>query len=83
MMQPTSTYRVQFRGDMTLERAAAFAGYYAALGVSHVYASPIFTATPGSTHGYDVANFTEIDPVIGGTPAFENLSAALKEEASA
>ncbi len=80
MIQPTSTYRIQFRGDMTLERAAELAGYYAALGISHVYASPVFTATPGSTHGYDVANFAEIDPVIGGRPGFEALSAALKQQ---
>jgi (1->4)-alpha-D-glucan 1-alpha-D-glucosylmutase len=40
---------------------------------------PIFTATPGSTHGYDVANFAEIDPVIGGRPPSRPF-AALKEQ---
>jgi (1->4)-alpha-D-glucan 1-alpha-D-glucosylmutase len=79
MIRPTATYRIQFRGDMTLGKAAELAGYFAALGVSHVYASPIFTATPGSTHGYDVANFGEIDPVIGGLEGFGELARALEE----
>ena len=78
MIHPSSTYRIQFRGDMTLARAAELAPYYAALGVTHVYASPIFTATPGSAHGYDVANFNEIDPVIGGMQGFDELSDALR-----
>jgi (1->4)-alpha-D-glucan 1-alpha-D-glucosylmutase len=78
MIRPSSTYRIQFRGDMTLARAAQLAPYFASLGISHVYASPIFTATPGSTHGYDVADFAEIDPVIGGIEAFETMSQALE-----
>jgi len=79
MIHPTGTYRLQFRGDMTLDRAAELVPYLAELGMSHLYASPLFTATPGSTHGYDVANFAEIDPVLGGMPAFERLSEALRK----
>ena len=66
MIRPTSTYRLQFRDGMTFETAAALAPYLAKLGISHLYASPIFTAAPGSTHGYDVADFREIDPALGG-----------------
>ncbi|HWT31020.1 MAG TPA: alpha-amylase family glycosyl hydrolase, partial [Propylenella sp.] len=76
MIRPTATYRIQFRGEMMLDRAAELAGYFARLGISHLYASPIFTATPESTHGYDVADFREIDPVIGGMAGFEALSGA-------
>jgi (1->4)-alpha-D-glucan 1-alpha-D-glucosylmutase len=79
MIEPSATYRVQFRGEMTLMKAAELAGYFAALGISHIYASPIFTATPGSPHGYDVANFNEIDPAIGGMEGFEKLSLALRD----
>jgi (1->4)-alpha-D-glucan 1-alpha-D-glucosylmutase len=79
MIRPAATYRIQFRGGMTLDKAAELAGYFAALGVSHLYASPIFTATPGSTHGYDVADFREIDPVIGGMAGFEALSQAMRQ----
>lgn len=79
MIRPTSTYRVQFRGGMSLNRAAELASYFAALGISHLYASPVFTATPGSTHGYDLADFNAIDPVIGGMEGFDILSRSLQE----
>jgi (1->4)-alpha-D-glucan 1-alpha-D-glucosylmutase len=78
MTRVTATYRLQLRGDMSLSRAAGLVPYLARLGVSHLYASPIFTATPGSTHGYDVTNFSEIDPAIGGLEAFHALSKVLK-----
>ena len=77
MIRPTATYRLQFRGNMTLGEAAGLAGYFAKLGISHLYASPIFTAAPDSTHGYDVADFDEIDPVIGGMEGFATLSREL------
>jgi (1->4)-alpha-D-glucan 1-alpha-D-glucosylmutase len=80
MIRPTSTYRLQFRGDMDLDRAAGLARYFARLGISHLYASPVFTAAPDSTHGYDVADFCAIDPAIGGIDGFKRLSAALKTE---
>jgi (1->4)-alpha-D-glucan 1-alpha-D-glucosylmutase len=51
--------------------------YLDALGVSHLYASPLFTATPGSTHGYDITDPTTIDPALGGRAGLERLSAAL------
>src|SRR5690606_9848496 len=79
MSRPTATYRLQFRGGMTLDRAAGLAAYLDALGISHLYASPVFTAAPGSTHGYDVADFAEIDPLLGGMPGFERLAAALRQ----
>jgi (1->4)-alpha-D-glucan 1-alpha-D-glucosylmutase len=45
---------------------SALVPYLKDLGISHLYASPVFTATTGSTHGYDVTNPNEIDPAIGG-----------------
>lgn len=63
---------------MTFDRAVEIVPYLKRLGISHLYASPIFTATSGSTHGYDVTDANEIDPAIGGRAGFERLSAALK-----
>ncbi|MBW9070035.1 malto-oligosyltrehalose synthase [Agrobacterium pusense] len=80
MTIPTATYRLQFRNGMTFDRAAALAPYWRRLGISHLYASPIFTAAPGSTHGYDVTNPNEIDPAIGGRDGFDRMVAALKNE---
>ena len=79
MTLPTSTYRIQFRNGMTFDRAVDCVPYLKALGISHLYASPIFTATTGSTHGYDVTDANEIDPALGGREGFERLSDALNE----
>lgn len=80
MKVPTATYRIQFRNGMTFDRAAALVPYLKRLGISHLYASPIFTATTGSTHGYDVTDANEIDPAIGGREGFERMVKALKAE---
>lgn len=79
-MIPTATYRIQFRNGMTFDRAAGLAPYLKRLGISHLYASPIFTATAGSTHGYDVTDANEIDPVLGGREGFDRMVAVLKAE---
>lgn len=79
MMVPRATYRLQFRGDVDFERAAALAPYLARLGVSHLYASPLFQATPGSPHGYDVTDFGRLDEALGGGDRFADLAAALSE----
>lgn len=75
----TSTYRLQFRGDLTFDRATELVPYLKDLGISHVYASPIFAATKGSTHGYDVTDANEIDPVLGGRAGFDVFCTALQQ----
>lgn len=77
-MIPTATWRIQFRNGMTFDRAASLVPYLQQLGISHLYASPIFTAASGSTHGYDVTDVNEIDPAIGGRAGFERMVSALK-----
>jgi len=79
MSIPASTYRIQFRNGMTFDRAAALVPYIKRLGITHLYASPIFTATRGSTHGYDVTDANEIDPAIGGRAGFDRLVATLQQ----
>lgn len=79
MTTPTATYRLQFRNGMTFDRAAGLVPYLKRLGISHLYASPIFTATSGSTHGYDITDANEIDPEIGGREGFDRMVAALKD----
>jgi len=78
MSVPTATYRIQFRNGMTFDRAAEQVPYLKRLGISHLYASPIFTATSGSSHGYDVTDATEIDPAIGGRIGFDRMVRSLK-----
>ncbi len=78
MIKPRATYRLQFRNGMTFETAAGLVPYLAELGVSHLYASPIFAAVPGSTHGYDVVDVTYLASDLGGSAGFGALTSALK-----
>ena len=64
---------------MDFARAASLAPYLRRLGISHVYLSPPFTAAPGSTHGYDVVDPTQLDPELGGEEGFMLLHRALDE----
>lgn len=78
MTVPTSTYRLQFRNGMTFQRAAELVPYLKTLGITHLYASPIFAATPGSTHGYDIVDPNLIEADIGGLDGFYLLSDRLR-----
>ena len=69
---------MQLHAGFPLSGATALVPYLAALGVGALYASPLFAARPGSTHGYDVTNPDEINPELGGQPAFDALAAALR-----
>ncbi|MBS9476992.1 malto-oligosyltrehalose synthase [Ancylobacter sp. VKM B-3255] len=74
----TATYRLQFHRDFPFSKAEALVPYLARLGVSHLYASPITMAVPGSTHGYDVAGPTKVNPELGGEEGLLALCAALE-----
>ncbi|EHK81292.1 malto-oligosyltrehalose synthase [Rhodococcus pyridinivorans] len=70
-----STYRLQMRGDeCTFADAVALLDYLDALGVSHVYLSPVLSATIGSTHGYDVVDPGTVSESLGGREGLERLS---------
>ena len=78
-MKPLSaTARLQFHKGFTLDNATALVPYFAELGVSHLYASPLLKARAGSTHGYDIVDHNQINPELGGEDALERLVAALR-----
>jgi (1->4)-alpha-D-glucan 1-alpha-D-glucosylmutase len=74
---PLSTYRLQVHAGFPLTAARDVVSYLASLGVSTCYTSPYFTAVPGSTHGYDVADHNEINPELGGADALAGLRTEL------
>lgn len=76
---PRATARLQLHKGFTLDDAAATVPYYASLGISHLYASPILTARPGSTHGYDTISHASINPELGGEDALRRLTATLRQ----
>ena len=78
-----STYRLQLGGSrngpvFTLADAENLVDYLDELGVSHLYLSPILTAVPGSTHGYDVTDPTAVSAELGGADGLARLSAAAR-----
>jgi (1->4)-alpha-D-glucan 1-alpha-D-glucosylmutase len=75
---PRALARLQLHGGFTLDDAAAQVGYLAALGISHLYVSPILAARPGSAHGYDVIDCHRINPELGGEPALRRLAEQLR-----
>ncbi|TBV09482.1 malto-oligosyltrehalose synthase [Phytopseudomonas dryadis] len=79
MTELRATVRLQFHRDFTLDDAVPLVDYFARLGISHLYASPLLTARPGSMHGYDVVDPTRINPELGGERALQRLVAALRE----
>ncbi|WP_426955847.1 malto-oligosyltrehalose synthase [Muricoccus radiodurans] len=75
---PRATARLQFHKDFPLDAAVPLVPYFAKLGISHLYASPILKARPGSTHGYDIVDPNRINPELGGEEALARLVAALR-----
>lgn len=78
----TATYRLQLRGPQADPSGRAFdfsdaaeqVPYLAALGVSHLYLSPVLTSMPNSNHNYDVIDPTEINPELGGIDGLRALA---------
>ena len=77
---PGSTYRVQLRPEFGFEEAAAIADYLAALGVTHLYASPYMAAAAGSTHGYDIVDPSHVSEELGGEAGHRRLCEALQRQ---
>src|ERR1700730_7489028 len=75
----SATYRLQFNKDFTLQAARSLLDYLFDLGVTHVYASPIFRSRPGSAHGYDVIDPTRLNPEIGSEADFALFQEGLRK----
>jgi (1->4)-alpha-D-glucan 1-alpha-D-glucosylmutase len=76
---PSSTYRLQLHRGFSFEDAGSIADYLQALGISHVYCSPYLQASPGSTHGYDVVDYKEVNQELGGEEGHKRFCKRLTE----
>lgn len=79
-----SSYRIQLRNPdggngFTFSDVEDLLDYLDLLGVSHVYLSPILTAVPGSTHGYDVTDPTTVSAGLGGPEGLARVAAAARQ----
>jgi (1->4)-alpha-D-glucan 1-alpha-D-glucosylmutase len=79
MKVPLATYRIQFGPHFGFRQARELVGYLHELGISHLYASPVFKARKGSTHGYDVVDPNQLNPELGTRAEFEALMRDLKD----
>ena len=80
---PSATYRLQMHGPITLPSsetarfdfrdAARIVPYLARLGISTLYLSPIWQATPGSSHGYDATDLGRVSDELGGEKGLQKL----------
>jgi (1->4)-alpha-D-glucan 1-alpha-D-glucosylmutase len=76
---PRATYRLQLHEKFNLKQARNLVPYLHDLGISHIYASPIFKARPHSTHGYDTCDFSQLNPELGTEKELGDLVGALRE----
>ena len=76
---PASTYRVQMTPQFGFAAAREIVPYLSRLGITTLYCSPILTAHPGSTHGYDVVDPLHLNPELGGRAEFDSLALSLRE----
>ncbi|MDX2001916.1 MAG: malto-oligosyltrehalose synthase [Chitinophagales bacterium] len=79
MYIPTATYRIQFSKDFTFKHLLEVIPYLHDLGISTIYASPIFKSRKGSTHGYDVCDPNVIDSEIGRLQEFKSIVNVLRK----
>ncbi|MGB4599123.1 MAG: malto-oligosyltrehalose synthase [Trichlorobacter sp.] len=74
---PTATYRLQFNKGFSFRTAQEIVPYLHSLGISDIYASPYFKASPGSLHGYDTLDQNQLNPEVGNEEEHAAWCAAL------
>jgi (1->4)-alpha-D-glucan 1-alpha-D-glucosylmutase len=77
---PLATYRLQFNPTFGFVEAAKIVSYLSELGISCLYASPIFKARNGSAHGYDIVDPNQLNPELGTVEEYDALVEAVEHE---
>jgi maltooligosyltrehalose synthase len=78
MYNPVSTYRIQFNKEYTFSKLKEDLKYLFLLNPGSIYASPVFISSPGSMHGYDIADPHSLNPEIGTYEEFVEIIRELK-----
>lgn len=76
---PSATYRFQFTPQFGFKQAKEVLSYIHELGISDVYASPFYQASPASSHGYDVVDHQKLNAELGTREDFEAYVRELKQ----
>jgi (1->4)-alpha-D-glucan 1-alpha-D-glucosylmutase len=75
---PICTYRLQFSRWFTFSEAREIVPYLHTLGVTDIYASPYFQASPDSLHGYDITDHNKLNAAIGSRADYDTWIAELR-----
>jgi (1->4)-alpha-D-glucan 1-alpha-D-glucosylmutase len=78
MKIPLATYRLQFQPEFGFDSAVDIVDYLYELGISDIYASPVFAARKGSRHGYDCVDPNALNTELGSQQSWDRLAARLK-----
>src|SRR5262249_6919771 len=78
MIEPRATYRLQLHPGFGFAEVAAALPYFAELGISHLYLSPILQAAEGSQHGYDVVHPQRVSDALRGRAGWAALVGAAR-----
>jgi (1->4)-alpha-D-glucan 1-alpha-D-glucosylmutase len=76
---PESTYRLQFHADFRFMDGVKVLPYLRDLGITDCYASPYLKARPGSRHGYDITDHTQVNPEVGSPEEYRAWVRTLRE----
>ena len=71
---PPPATRIQFNRAFGFQSLRKILNYLADLGISDIYASPVFKATKGSPHGYDIVDLCQLNPELGTEDDFSDLT---------
>lgn len=77
--KPLSTYRLQMNHQFTFSHLLELIDYFEALGITHLYLSPILQAHSHSPHGYDVIDYNAINTEIGTEEELEKIARELQQ----
>ena len=78
--QITSMYRIQFWSGFKFSDLLPLIPFLKKMGVDSIYSSPILKSTTGSTHGYDVTDFQQVNKELGGENDLVKLSHEVHNE---
>jgi (1->4)-alpha-D-glucan 1-alpha-D-glucosylmutase len=76
---PGATYRLQLGAGFTFCDARDLVPYLAELGITDCYLSPILQSCAPESHGYDVADYGQLNEVLGGEAGYRSLTEALRD----
>src|SRR5699024_5488362 len=76
---PTTTYRIQLSPRFTFSDLGKILPYLEEMGISTIYAAPIFEARSGSSHGYDITDPHRLNPEIGSLEEWIELRREMRK----